>query len=686
MTIGINRANPVWVDGTSSLVSPTNSINLTGGQVSQLSAGTYRVSWNTGEVLTVTNYGSYLDLKLDLNSSTDGPGSVMGLIGPNEGQANDFMLPDGTVLQQPLTENELYQTFANAWRVLQQLSLFDYGPGQSTATFTDTNFPYANITLSDLPSNVVARAAQVVAAFGITDPTVAATAEFDYLAFGGDLGVVASDASGLQGIPTNPATIIPSGPRLAVLGVIPDAPAVAEAQTGSTPVTFDVYLTAPENSDTEVDYQVVAPNSGDLGASAFGGTLPSGAITLGAGSTSGQFSIEIPDGALGSLSSANLAVQISSPGNVPVFAGIGQAMLLAPQPGGPPVPKIVDLTHFGNFTQDPSHPNQYTLDLGSLQLGEPIPPIQFAIQNAATAPSDQLTGTFAIPSIAGFTVSGATVPSPIFAGQSYNGLTVNVDQNKFGANEQKITFNPIDTNPSGFSAPLAPITLTIAYTLELPGMIYSQAFGDVHILTYNGLNYDFQATGDYVLAQSRIPDDNFQIQLELEPWFAGASVSTIHQVAIALGSDRVTFDWSRASPVLVDGAAPSGLTVSSPLTLAGGTITEISSTMYKVDWATGETMTVTYYQPWASFLPAFINVTDGIVGNAGPDAYAGLQGEDAGQQNDFQLADGTVLPQPLIGGRTLRHLCAFLGGEPSDLAVRRTDRASERANRSGDAQ
>ena len=212
---------------------------------------------------------------------------------------------------------------------------------------------------------------------------------------------------------------------------------------------------------------------------------------------------------------------------------------------------------------------------------------------------DQLTGTFSVGSSAGYVVSGASILSPIDPGQSYDGLVVQLNAGllantsiKVGANSETIIFNPVDTNASGFTAPLPPITLTIADTLELPGMVYSQAWGDVHIITYNGLKYDFQASGDYVLAQSRIPGDNFQIQLELEPWFAGASVTTIHQVAIALGSDRVTFDWSRTNTVLVDGAVPSGLATDTPLALTGGTITEISPTMYKVDWATGETMTV----------------------------------------------------------------------------------------------
>jgi von Willebrand factor type D domain len=223
-----------------------------------------------------------------------------------------------------------------------------------------------------------------------------------------------------------------------------------------------------------------------------------------------------------------------------MLASTAAATVFAPPaPGTPPVPNLVNLTPFGNFTQDPNHPNNYTLDLGAVQLGEVLPPLQFSIENTATAPADQLTGTFSVASVAGYVVSGASIPSPIDAGQSYDGLTVQLNTGllantsiKVGANSETITFNPVDTNPSGFSAPLPPITLTIADTLEVPGMVYSQAWGDVHIITYNGLKYDFQATGDYILAKSRLPGDNFEIQLELEPWFAGASVTTIHQVAI----------------------------------------------------------------------------------------------------------------------------------------------------------
>ena len=624
VTIGIDRAAPIWINGNPIALSLNNPITLSGGLLTQLSANTYQISWNTGEVITVANNGSYLDVQIGFPSGA-APGSIVGLIGPNgKGQANTFELPNGTVLQQPLSGAQLYNTFANAWRVPQQFSLFDYGPGQSTATFTNMNFPAADLTLSDFPAAIVQQAQQVVAAAGITDPGAQQIVEFDYIVSGGDMNVVEGDESQLQGQTITPVTPTPSGPTPSLLGIIGAQPTTQISATGATTVTFDVYLTAPESTDTTADYAVIAPGAGSLDAAAFGGTLPSGEITIAAGGTTGQITVAVPQGVLGTTASENLAVQISSPGGVPIAAATAQEVIYQPEPGAPAVPQLEYLSQFGNFTFDAAT-NTYTLDLGAVQLGEPLPTLQFGIVNAATAPADQLTGTITWSTVAGYTVdadgvtaSGVNLPAPISAGDSYQGLTVTgstgldpTQSVKFGADSETITFNPVDTNASGYTAPMAPITLTIADTLELPSMIYSQAWGDVHIITYNGLTYNFQATGDFVLAKSRIPGDNFQIQMELEPWYTGASVTTIHAVAIALGSDRVTFDWTRADPVWVDGAA-SAISMADPtLTLPDGTITEMSPDMFKVNWDTGETMTVTSFG-------SYINIVDGIPGNAGP--------------------------------------------------------------------
>ncbi len=402
VTVGIGRTDAVWVNGIAAPMTAGETITLTAGQITELSATSYLLSWTTGEVVTVTVNDSYLDVDLGLPSG-DAPGSIVGLMGPNgEPPTDTFELPDGAVLQQPLTAAELYGAFANAWRVTQPTSLFDYATGQNTGTFTDLNFPSASIDLADLPAAIVAQAAQAVAAAGITNPAVAAAAEFDYIASGGNVNVLADEAGQFQGLTATTTTITPSGSPPTALGVIAAQPLVDEAQNGSTAVTFDVYLTEPETSDTEVGYVVIFPDVIDFTAQDFGGLLPTGEITIAAGNTEGQFTIDVPQGALGTTPDKNVVVQISTPGSVPIFASTAQAEVTQPVAGPPAVPQLEDLTNFGDFSQVG---NNYTLDLGAIQLGETLPTLQFGIVNAADAPADQLDGTFRWSTVVGFDVS-----------------------------------------------------------------------------------------------------------------------------------------------------------------------------------------------------------------------------------------------------------------------------------------
>ena len=54
-----------------------------------------------------------------------GPGSVRGLLGSHTGRANDFQLRDGTVLAQPLSEEQMLGLYADSWRVTPGASLLD---------------------------------------------------------------------------------------------------------------------------------------------------------------------------------------------------------------------------------------------------------------------------------------------------------------------------------------------------------------------------------------------------------------------------------------------------------------------------------------------------------------------------------------------------------------------------------
>ena len=130
VTFAVGRANPVYINGaadTGLQVGATQ--NLADGTLARLSSTTYRLTWSGGESLTVavTGQGGWLDWSVGLGPH-DGPGSVQGLLGSNSGQATDFQLPNGSVLQPPLSTDQILGSFAEAWRVAPGASLFDDRP------------------------------------------------------------------------------------------------------------------------------------------------------------------------------------------------------------------------------------------------------------------------------------------------------------------------------------------------------------------------------------------------------------------------------------------------------------------------------------------------------------------------------------------------------------------------------
>ena len=117
-------ASLVWIDGRpSSLGAGSPVLTLDGGSVIRLSSTRYQVIWSTGEILYLTDQGTYLDADAWL-SPQDGPGSVEGLLGTDGGGKNDFRPADGA--------GDLESIFADAWRVTDATSLFNGGAAITT--------------------------------------------------------------------------------------------------------------------------------------------------------------------------------------------------------------------------------------------------------------------------------------------------------------------------------------------------------------------------------------------------------------------------------------------------------------------------------------------------------------------------------------------------------------------------
>lgn len=125
----------------------------------------------------------YLDLSIHVPAAA--PGTYTGLLGDADGDPhNDLRIQGGGVVPQdrsaydhatgaigavasiplPLDQiatayyDHLARTFGDSWRISPSASLFDYGPGQSTANFTNRAFPRSYATLSTLDPQAVADA------------------------------------------------------------------------------------------------------------------------------------------------------------------------------------------------------------------------------------------------------------------------------------------------------------------------------------------------------------------------------------------------------------------------------------------------------------------------------------------------------------------------------------------------
>jgi hypothetical protein len=261
--------------------------------VQELTATSYTVTENTGEVVTVYTENGILEDFLQVAGSYSGDGHVEGLLGSDNGDtADDIALSDGTVLSQTVSQQQLYATFGDAWRVSDPgsatgfPSLLDYATGQTTATFTELGFPTSDIILADLPTSVVTAATAAVSAAGL-DPTSVRgqDAVLDY-ALTNNPSFIAADAT-IQQIDTAAPTALVVSPGTTSTplsgGIASPTTTLTEPATGSTPVVFQVYTTQAVTADTVVDWAVISPGAGFLTATDFGGTLPSGTATIDTG-------------------------------------------------------------------------------------------------------------------------------------------------------------------------------------------------------------------------------------------------------------------------------------------------------------------------------------------------------------------------------------------------------------------
>jgi len=158
------------------LVVKVNGNEVPSGALPKLAAGSLRrVRGVNGESVDVA-YPDGSTMRVRLGAALDvamvpadaRKGKLTGLLGDFNGVGPDdpTIGKGGAALSAAPSFDEVYTQLAPAWRLTQEQSLFDYAAGESTATFTDTNFPDRTLRASD---RAIADAKAYCTALGVTD-------------------------------------------------------------------------------------------------------------------------------------------------------------------------------------------------------------------------------------------------------------------------------------------------------------------------------------------------------------------------------------------------------------------------------------------------------------------------------------------------------------------------------------
>jgi len=160
--------------------------------------------------------------------------------------------------------------------------------------------------------------------------------------------------------------------------------------------------------------------------------------------------------------------------------------------------------------------------------------------------------------------------------------------------------------------------------------------GDPHLITFDGLSYNFQTVGEFILVKSN--DGYFEVQARQSP--LSQSLSLNSAVAMKIGGTRIAFyskdfpDSDTATPLRINGK-PIAIQGDSLTLPNGGTIHKNGDT-YIVKWPTGEMVTVNKFQLGDG---SYLNISP-FVFDGEPGRFSGLLGNLNGDSSDDQQIRG----------------------------------------------
>jgi von Willebrand factor type D domain len=223
-------------------------------------------------------------------------------------------------------------------------------------------------------------------------------------------------------------------------------------------------------------------------------------------------------------------------------------------------------------------------------------------------------------------IYGGTDP-PTCVAQGFTGETNN------------LSFGPSAPSPSGPGPAL--IATESSAGGSASNCVAATTVGDTHLTTFGGLLYDFQATGDFLLAETG-PDFLVQTrQVSGAPTWPNASVNKA--VAVRAGKSRVAI--CLPGRVVVDGK-PTTIRDGGQLALSEGGNVVRKGNVYFVLAPTGDSIRATVNS-------AYIDVSVGL--GRWPTKVRGLLANANGKVNEIEAQDGAVLTSPFVFEKLYSH-------------------------------